>query len=60
MYKTSASQYQSSEHNGMKLYDQQRLESLEQPKRWCTLHANMMSEGFANFIPKGRPAGKFT
>ena len=21
-------------------------------KRWCTLHAGMVSEGFANFIPK--------
>ena len=21
-------------------------------KRWCTLHASMVSEGFANFIPR--------
>ena len=30
--KTSTSQYQSFEHNGMKIYDQQRLESLEEKK----------------------------
>ena len=38
--KTSTSQYQSFEHNGMKIYDQQRLESLEEKKAahmqtWC-------------------------
>ena len=30
--KTSTSQYQSFEHNGMKIYDQQGLESLEEKK----------------------------
>ena len=30
--KTSTSQYQSFEHNGMKIYDQQRLVSLEEKK----------------------------
>ena len=30
--KTSTSPYQSFEHNGMKIYDQQRLESLEEKK----------------------------
>ena len=38
--KTSTSQYQSLEHNGMKIYDQQGLESLEEKKAapiqtWC-------------------------
>ena len=38
--KTSTSQYQSFEHNGVKIYDQQRLESLEEKKvshmqTWC-------------------------
>ena len=30
---------------------QKMLESLEEERR-CTLHASMVSEGFANFIPK--------
>ena len=50
--KTSTSQYQSFEQNGMEICDQQRLESLEEKKRRCTLHAAMASEEFANFIPK--------
>ena len=55
--KTSTSQYQSFEHNGMEICDQQRLESFEKKKRRCTLHAGMASEEFANFIPKDdRPA----
>ena len=38
--KTSTSQYQSFEHNGMKIYDKQGLESLEEKKAanmqtWC-------------------------
>ena len=38
--KTSTSQYQSFEHNGMKIYDKQGLESLEETKAanmqtWC-------------------------
>ena len=38
--KTSTSQYQSSEHNGMKIYDKQGLKSLEEKKAvnmqtWC-------------------------
>ena len=38
--KTSTYQYQSLEHNGMKIYDQQGLESLEEKKAahmqtWC-------------------------
>ena len=38
--KTSTSQYQSFEHNGMKICDQQRMESLEGKKAahtqiWC-------------------------
>ena len=37
---TSTSQYQSFERNGMEIYDQQRLESLEEKKAahmqtWC-------------------------
>ena len=55
--KTSTSQYQSFEHNGIGICDQQRLESLKENKRRCTLHAGMASEEFANFIPKDdRPA----
>ena len=50
--KTSNSQYQSFEHNGIKIYDQQRLESLAL-KRKGGAHADMMSEGFGNFIAKG-------
>ena len=50
--KTLTSQYQSFEHNGMEICDQQRLESLKENKRRCTLHAGMASEEFANFIPK--------
>ena len=53
--KTSTSQYQSFEHDGMEICDQQRLESLEKKKG--TLHACMASEEFAYFIPKdNRPA----
>ena len=38
--KNSTSQFQSFEHNGMKIYEQQRLESLEEKKAahmqtWC-------------------------
>ena len=38
--KTSTSQYQSFEHNGMKIYDKHGLESLEEKKAanmqtWC-------------------------
>ena len=52
--KTSASQYQSFEHNGM---DQQRLESLEKKKGGAHFMPGMASEEFANFIPKDdRPA----
>ena len=55
--KSSTSQYQSFEHNGIEICDQQRLESLKENKRRCTLHAGMASEEFANFIPKDdRPA----
>ena len=55
--KTSTSQYQSFEHNGMKIYDQQRLESLEEKKAaqmqtWCQKDLKLYS--------KGRPAGKLT
>ena len=55
--KTSTSQYQSFEHNGIEICDPQRLESLKENKRRCTLHAGMASQEFANFIPKDdRPA----
>ena len=55
--KTSTSQYQSFEHNGMKIYDQQRLESLEEKKAahmqtWCQKDLKLHS--------KGRPASKLT
>ena len=47
---------QSFEHKGMGISYQKKLESLEEKKE-CTLHASMVSEGFANFIPKeDRPA----
>ena len=39
------------EHDGMGISYQKMLESLEEERR-CTLHASMVSEGFANFIPK--------
>ena len=50
--KTWSSQYQSFEHNGIEICEQQRLESLEEKKGGCTLHGGMASEEFANFIPK--------
>ena len=55
--KTSTSQCQSFEHNGMKKYDQQRLESLEEKKgthmqTWCQKDLKLDS--------KGRPASKLT
>ena len=48
--KTSTSQCQSFEHNGMKIYDQQRLESLEEKKAthmqtWCQKDLKLDSEG---------------
>ena len=42
-------QYQSFEHNSMKMYDQQRLESLEDKKG----HADTVAERFANLKAKG-------
>ena len=50
--KTSTSQYQSFEHNGMEICDQQRLESLEEKKGGAHFIAGLASEEFANFIPK--------
>ena len=48
---------QSFEHNGMGIgYTQKSWKALKN-KRRCTLHASIVSEGFANFIPKeDRPA----
>ena len=45
--KNSTLQNQSFEHNGMKIYDLQRLESLEEKK---VAH---MQTGFGDFIAKG-------
>ena len=45
--KNSTLQNQSFEHNGMKIYDLQRLESLEEKK------AAHMKTGFGDFIAKG-------
>ena len=43
-------------YNSMGISYRKKLESLEE-KMQCTLHASMVSEGFANFIPKeDRPA----
>ena len=42
---------QSFEHNGKGISDQKSWKALMK-KRRCTLHASMVSEGFANFIPK--------
>ena len=42
---------QSFEHNGMGKIYKKKLDGLKR-KRRCTLHASMVSEGFANFIPK--------
>ena len=55
--KTSTSQYQSFEHNGMEICDQQRLESLEEKKAaqlmqtWCKKDLQLHER---------RPAGKLT
>ena len=47
---------QSFEHHGIGISYQKKLESLEEKRRY-TLHASMVSEGFAKFIPKEvRPA----
>ena len=46
---------QSFEYNSMGISYRKKLSSLEEKKRLkrqCTLHASMVSEGFANFIPK--------
>ena len=53
--KNSTSKFQSFEHNGMKIYDQQGLGSLEE--KTDGEHADMMSEGFGNFIAKGDRLG---
>ena len=42
---------QSFEHNGMGISYQKSWKALKR-KRRCTRHASMVSEGFANFIPK--------
>ena len=57
--KTSTSQYQSFEHNGMKIYDQQRLESLalkRKRRRTCSHDVRRIWKLYS----KGRPAGKLT
>ena len=47
---------QSFEHNGIGISYQKIWKALKR-KRRCTLHAGLVSEGFANFIPKkDRPA----
>ena len=47
---------QSFENNGMGISYHKKLKDVKR-KRLCTLHASMVSEGFANFIPKeDRPA----
>ena len=55
--KTSTSECQSFEHNGMKIYDQEMLESLEEKKAthmqtWCQKDLKLDS--------KGRPSSKLT
>ena len=45
---------QSFEHNGMGKIYKKKLEGLKR-KRRCTLHASMVSEGFANLIPREDP-----
>ena len=48
---------QSFGHNGMGISYQKKGWKALKRKRRCTLHASMVSEGFANFIPKeDRPA----
>ena len=48
---------QSFEHNGMRISYQKIGWKALNRKRRCTLHSSMVSEGFANFIPKEeRPA----
>ena len=55
--KTSTSQYQSFEHNGMKIYDKQGLKSLDEKKAanmqtWCQKDLETLQQG--------RPASKLT
>ena len=48
---------QSFGHNGMGISYQKKGWKALKRKRQCTLHASMVSEGLANFIPKeDRPA----
>ena len=55
--KTSTSQYQSFEHNSMKIYDQQWLESLEEKK---ATHMQTWCQKDLKLYRKGRPASKLT
>ena len=55
--KTSTSQYQSFEHNDMKIYDKQGLKSLDEKKAaniqtWCQKDLETLQQG--------RPASKLT
>ena len=44
---------ESFEHNAMGIsYQKKKNCKALKRKRWCTLHASVVSEGFANFIPK--------
>ena len=55
--KNSTSQFQSFEHNGMKIYDQQRLESRESKK---AVHMQTWCRRIWNIYSKRRPVGKLT
>ena len=57
--KTSTSQYQSFEHNGMEICDQQRLENLEEKKGGVHFMQAWYQKNLQTFT-KGRPAGKLT
>ena len=48
--KNSTSQFQSFEHNGMKIYDQQRLESVEEKKA-----AHMQPRSLGSLLPGLEP-----
>ena len=57
--KTSTSQYQSFEHNGMEICDQQRLNSLKR-KKAVHISCRHGIRRICKLYTKGRPAGKLT
>ena len=58
--KTSTSQYQSFEHNGMDICDQQRLESLEEKKGGAHFMQTWHQKNLQTLYQRTVPAGKLT